>query len=187
MRITPTVPISTATPPPPPCGRWTAPPTAWSCGTAPPPPSRTWPFRCCPSSFPPPCGRPGRTRRSAFWWPPPATPARPPWRALPMSPRRKSWSSTPRTACPRSRRPRWSPRTGRMWASAPWWATLTTPRRGSSAFSPTGKSGRPWRSGAISCPPPTPSTGAASCPRWFTTSPPTATCSGTGRSTWGTR
>ena len=63
---------------------------------------------------------------------------------------------------------------------APWWATLTTPRPGSSGSSPTCPSGRPWRSGAISSPPPTPSTGAASCLRWSTTSPPTAIWCGRG-------
>ena len=34
--------------------RWTATPTAWSCGTAPPAPSRIWPCRCCPTCSPPP-------------------------------------------------------------------------------------------------------------------------------------
>ena len=48
-------------------------------------------------------------------------------------------------------------------------------------------SGRRWRTGAISSPPPTPLTGAASCPRWSTTSPPTAIWSGTGSSPWATR
>ena len=47
--------------------------------------------------------------------------------------------------------------------------------------------GRRWRTGATSCPPPTPSTGAASCPRWSTISPPTATWSGTESSPWATR
>ena len=42
--------------------------------------------------------------------------------------RPRSWCSIPRTACPRSRRPRWSPRRATMWACAPWRATLTTPR-----------------------------------------------------------
>ena len=36
------------------CARWTAIPTAWSCGTVPPAPSRTWPCRCCPICSPPP-------------------------------------------------------------------------------------------------------------------------------------
>jgi len=49
-------------------------------------------------------------------------------KALPTCRRRRSWYSTPRTACPRSRRPRWLLRTAPMWASAPWRATSTTPR-----------------------------------------------------------
>ena len=112
----------------PPSIRWTAIPTAWSCGTAPPPPLRTWPSRCCLSSFPLPCGRPGRTRRSASWWPPPATPARPLWMASRTCPGPRSWSSTPSTGSARCRGCKWSPSPGRTWASAPCGATSTTPR-----------------------------------------------------------
>ena len=66
-------------------------------------------------------------------------------------------------------------------------ATLITHKPALSVSSPMKLSGRSWTSGVISCPLPTPSTGAVSCPKWSTTSPPTAIWCGTALSPWGTR
>ena len=64
-------------------------------------------------------------------------------------------------------------------------ATLMTPKPALSASSPMRLSGRSWTSGVISCPLPTPSTGAVSCRRWSITSPPTAIWCGTALSPMG--
>ena len=48
-----------------------------------------------------------RSGRPAFWWPPPAIPARRPWRALPTCHRPGFRSTIPRTACPPYRSSRW--------------------------------------------------------------------------------
>ena len=101
-----------------------------------------------------------------------------------MWPAPRLWSSIPRTASRTSSSSRWSPRRARMWVFAPWWATSTMPRPASRRSSPILPSGMFWRDGAMCSPRPIPSTGDAFCPRWSTTSPPTATSSGGKAQAW---
>ena len=127
LRRTPTALRSSTATPWPLSARWTRPPTAWSCGTAPPAPSRTWPCRCLPQCSPPPSARPG-VKTVCILVATSGDTGKVMMEGFADVPQTKILVFYPKDGVSKVQRPRWSLRTGPMWASAPWRATSATPR-----------------------------------------------------------